>query len=217
MCRHLPRAVSGVPSADGAGRDGILPSATPNPAGTRGRRVLISWFTGVHLHDHGCSLKAYRREILREVHLYGEMHRFMPALAHWAGGSIAEVEVAHRPHRWGQSKYGLSRITRVFLDLLTVKFLMSCATRPIQVFGRWGLVIGSIGVVIALVLTVEKLIYGLDIGTRPALLLAILLTLLAGNVITLGLLAELQARTCYETQRKRICTVRRVAPTWPRN
>ncbi len=187
----------------------VLPSHIAN--------ALISWFTGVRLHDYGCSLKAYRREILRDVHLYGEMHRFIPALAHWAGGSIAEVEVSHRPRRWGESKYGLSRILPVFLDLLTVKFLLSYATRPIQVFGKWGLAVGFIGFVIAVVLTIEKLAYGMHIGTRPALLLAVLLMLVGGNFITLGLLAELQARTYYETQRKRIYTIRRIAPTWPRN
>ncbi len=187
----------------------ILPSRVANG--------LISWFTGVHLHDYGCSLKAYRREILRDVHLYGEMHRFIPALAHWAGGTIAEVEVSHRPRQWGESKYGLSRITRVFLDLLTVRFLMSYATRPIQVFGKWGLVVGFIGMALALVLTAEKLTYGADIGTRPALLLAILLILVGGNFVTLGLLAELQTRTYYETQRKRIYAIRRITPSWPRN
>ena len=108
----------------------ILPSKIAN--------WLISRMTGVYLHDYGCSLKAYRREVLRDVRLYGEMHRYIPALAYWAGGSVAEVVVAHHPRRFGKSKYGLSRILRVVLDLMTVKFLLAYSTKPIQVFGRWG-------------------------------------------------------------------------------
>ncbi|MGD9497008.1 MAG: glycosyltransferase family 2 protein, partial [Armatimonadota bacterium] len=138
---------------------------------------LISWWTGVKLHDYGCSLKAYRREILQDVQLYGEMHRFIPALAHWAGGSIGEVEVSHQPRRFGRSKYGLSRITRVFLDLITVKFLLSYATRPIQVFGRWGLIIGGVGLVLALWLSIQKLFFGAELANRPALLAAVLMIL----------------------------------------
>lgn len=180
----------------------VLPSQIAN--------ALISWATGVRLHDYGCSLKAYRAEILHDVHLYGEMHRFIPALCYWAGGSIAEVVVRHQPRRWGQSKYGLSRITRVFLDLLTVKFLLSYATRPIQVFGKWGLLLGGIGFIMALVLSVEKLFYGMSLSNRPALLLAVLLMLVGGQFITMGLLAELQTRTYYEAQRKPIYAIRRV-------
>jgi glycosyltransferase involved in cell wall biosynthesis len=180
----------------------VLPSQIAN--------VLISWATGVRLHDYGCSLKAYRADVLRDVHLYGEMHRFIPALAYWAGGNVAEIEVSHRPRRWGRSKYGLSRITRVILDLLTVKFLLSYATRPIQVFGKWGLITGAVGFIMALVLSVEKLCYGMSLSNRPALLLAVLLILVGGQFITLGLLAELQARTYYEAQRKPIYAIRRV-------
>jgi glycosyltransferase involved in cell wall biosynthesis len=180
----------------------VLPSQIAN--------ALISWATGVRLHDYGCSLKAYRADVLRDVHLYGEMHRFIPALAYWAGGAIAEIEVSHRPRRWGRSKYGLSRITRVILDLLTVKFLLSYATRPIQVFGKWGLITGAVGVIMALMLSVEKLCYGMSLSNRPALLLAVLLILVGGQFITLGLLAELQARTYYEAQRKPIYAIRRV-------
>ncbi len=178
----------------------VLPSRIANR--------LISWSTGVRLHDYGCSLKAYRREILRDVRLYGEMHRFIPALAYWAGGSIAEVEVSHQPRRWGSSKYGLGRITRVFLDLLTVKFLLHYATRPIQVFGRWGLAMGFIGFAIALWLSIQKVFYGAELANRPALLFAVLLMLVGLQFITMGLLAELQARTYYEAQRKPIYAVR---------
>jgi glycosyltransferase involved in cell wall biosynthesis len=171
---------------------------------------LISAVTGVRLHDYGCSLKAYRREVLRDVRLYGEMHRYIPALARWAGGSVAEVVVTHHPRRFGRSKYGLSRITRVLLDLFTVKFLLAYSTKPIQVFGRWGLTSGAIGFLLALYLSIEKLAFGVSIGNRPLLLLAVLLMILGVQFITMGLLAELQARTYYEAQDKRIYAIRRV-------
>ncbi|MGC9317853.1 MAG: glycosyltransferase family 2 protein [Armatimonadota bacterium] len=180
----------------------ILPSRIAN--------WLISTVTGVRLHDYGCSLKAYRREILEEVRLYGEMHRFIPALAHWAGARIAEVEVAHHPRQFGSSKYGLARTIRVFLDLLTVKFLLSYATRPIQVFGRWGLLSGAVGFIMAAWLSFRKFYFGEDIGDRPALLLAVLLMLVGLQFITMGLLAELQSRTYYEAQNKPIYTIRRI-------
>ena len=180
----------------------ILPSKIAN--------WLISSATGVRLHDYGCSLKAYRREILEDVQLYGEMHRFIPALAHWVGADIAEVEVTHHARKYGSSKYGLTRTARVFLDLLTVKFLLSYATRPIQVFGRWGLAAGFIGLVIALWLAIQKLAFGEDIGDRPLLLLAALLILVGLQFVTMGLLAELQSRTYYEAQGKPIYAIRSI-------
>jgi len=180
----------------------ILPSQIAN--------WLVSTVTGVRLHDYGCSLKAYRREILEDVHLYGEMHRFIPALARWAGAHITEVVVSHHPRQFGSSKYGLSRITRVFLDLLTVKFLLSYATRPIQVFGKWGLVSGTIGFLMALWLSFRKFAFHEDIGNRPALLLAVLLILVGFQFVTMGLLAELQARTYYEAQSKPIYAIRSI-------
>jgi glycosyltransferase involved in cell wall biosynthesis len=180
----------------------ILPSQLANG--------LISTLTGVHLHDYGCSLKAYRREVLQDVRLYGEMHRFIPALAYWAGGRVAEVEVTHHPRRFGQSKYGLSRILRVVLDLLTVKFLLSFSTKPIQVFGKWGLISFLVGLLVAGYLTVEKLAFGVALANRPALLLAVLLMVLGAQFVAMGLLAELQARTYYEAQGKRIYAIRKI-------
>lgn len=180
----------------------ILPSQLANG--------LISTLTGVRLHDYGCSLKAYRREVLQDVRLYGEMHRFIPALAYWAGGRVAEIEVTHHPRRFGQSKYGLSRILRVVLDLLTVKFLLSFSTKPIQVFGKWGLISFIVGLVIAGYLTVEKLALGVALANRPALLLAVLLMVLGAQFVAMGLLAELQARTYYEAQGKRIYAIRKI-------
>jgi glycosyltransferase involved in cell wall biosynthesis len=171
---------------------------------------LISVMTGVHLHDYGCSLKAYRREVLADIRLYGDMHRFIPALAHWAGGRIAEAAVNHHPRRFGKSKYGLGRILRVILDLFTVKFLMSYSTKPIQVFGAWGLWSGLIGFVICTYLTVLKLGFGASIGSRPLLLLGVLLLFIGAQFITLGLLAELQARTYYEARGRPVYALRRI-------
>jgi len=169
---------------------------------------LISWGTGVHLHDYGCSLKAYRREVLADVRLYGEMHRFLPALAYGQGGQVTELEVAHYPRRFGQSKYGISRTFRVLLDLLVVKFLLSYSTRPIHIFGLGGLVSLLIGGALLLYLAVVRLALGQDIGNRPLVLLAILLTVLGVQLITSGLLAELVTRTYFEAQGKPIYTVR---------
>lgn len=180
----------------------ILPSKIAN--------WLISKVTGVRLHDYGCSLKAYRRTILEDVQLYGEMHRFIPALARWAGAHITEVVVNHRQREFGSSKYGLSRTIRVLLDLITVKFLLSYATRPIQIFGKWGLVSGIIGFLMALWLSFRKFAFNEDIGNRPALLLAVLLILVGFQFITMGLLAELQARTYYEAQDKPIYAIRKI-------
>lgn len=169
---------------------------------------LISWGTGVRLHDYGCSLKAYRREVLDDVRLYGEMHRFLPALAYGQGAQVTEMEVAHYPRRFGQSKYGISRTIRVLLDLLVVKFLLSYSTRPIHVFGLGGLISLILGGMLLVYLAVVRLVLGQDIGDRPLVLLAILLTMLGVQLITSGLLAELMTRTYFEAQGKPIYTVR---------
>ena len=171
---------------------------------------IISVVTGVHLHDYGCTLKIFRKEITRGIHLYGEMHRFIPAIASGVGGEIAEVKVNHRPRRFGTSKYGISRTIRVVLDLMTVKFLLSYATRPIQVFGLLGVLSGGVGICIALVLTIERQFFGIPLANRPLLLLAVLLIFMGMQFISMGLLAELQARTYHESQRKPIYVVRKV-------
>lgn len=169
---------------------------------------LISWGTGVYLHDYGCSLKAYRRDVLADVRLYGEMHRFLPALAYGQGARVTEIEVAHHPRQFGQSKYGISRTFRVLLDLLVVKFLLSYSTRPIHIFGLGGLIALFIGGALLVYLAVVRVILGQDIGDRPLVLLAILLTVLGVQLITSGLLAELVTRTYFEAQGKPIYTVR---------
>jgi len=174
--------------------------------------VIANWFiskvTGVHLHDYGCSLKAYRREVIQSVHLYGELHRFVPALASWMGVSVAEIPVRHHARRFGESKYGISRTARVILDLMTVRFLLSYSTRPIQIFGGLGLLSFALGIGLGGYLSFVKLALGQDIGNRPLLLLAILLTVLGVQLITMGLLGELVVRTYYEAQGKRIYAVR---------
>jgi glycosyltransferase involved in cell wall biosynthesis len=172
--------------------------------------ALISWATGVHLHDYGCSLKAYRREVVKNLQLYGELHRFIPALASWMGVSVAEVPVNHRSRLHGQSKYGLSRILRVMLDLLTVRFLLSYATRPIQIFGLIGLLTFAAGTLLTLYLGFLRLVLQQPVAGRPLLLLAILLTLVGVQFVTMGLLGELVVRTYHETQRKPIYMVREV-------
>lgn len=171
---------------------------------------LISLFTGVKLHDYGCTLKAYRREIAKDIKLYGEMHRFIPALASWVGASICEVKVRHRPRKYGKSKYNFSRINRGFLDLLTVKFLLSFATRPIQIFGKFGLISIFLGFICGIILVVMKVVSGVDMTGNPFLYLSILFLLIGGQFISMGLLGEIISRTYHESQNKSIYFIRKV-------
>ena len=169
---------------------------------------LISRSTHVRLHDYGCSLKAYRADVLKSINLYGELHRFIPAVASAYGVRVAEVQVNHRAREHGQSKYGISRTFRVLLDLMTVYFLLGYSTRPIHVFGGVGLISFGLGVLMGLYLTFIKFALGQDIGTRPLLLLAVLLILLGVQMIAMGLLGELIIRTYYESTGKSIYYVR---------
>ena len=177
---------------------------------SRAANGLISWMTGVRLHDYGCTLKALKHDIAKEMKLYGEMHRFIPAIAFERGAKIAEMKVNHRPRRWGKSKYGMARAFRVLLDLLTVKFLLTYATRPLHAFGVVGFVCGGLGFLIAVYLTLEKIIYQVAIGGRPLLLLSILLIMIGFQFITMGLLGEMLARTYHESQDKPIYTVKEI-------
>jgi glycosyltransferase involved in cell wall biosynthesis len=174
---------------------------------------LISATTRVWLHDYGCSLKAFRAEVVKPLRLYGEMHRFLPAIASEQGVSIAERVVNHRSRQHGSSKYGISRTVRVILDLLTVKFLLSYSTRPLQIFGLVGLAMAAPGAFIIVWLAYAKLIEHQAIGNRPLLLFGILLFLTGLQFITLGLLAELQARTYHESQNKPTYAVREILQT----
>lgn len=169
---------------------------------------LISHSTNVQLHDYGCSLKAYRADVVKNINLYGELHRFIPAMASGYGVRVAEVPVNHRAREHGQSKYGISRTFRVLLDLITVYFLLGYSTRPIHVFGGVGLISFALGVLMGLYLTFVKFALGQDIGTRPLLLLAVLLILLGVQMIAMGLLGELIIRTYYESTGKSIYYVR---------
>lgn len=165
---------------------------------------LISWATDVTLNDYGCTLKAIRQEVVQNITLYGELHRFIPAVASWMGVRIAEVKVNHRARVAGESKYGISRVIRVLLDLITVKFLLSYSGRPIQFFGLPGLLCGTLGGLIAVYLTIQRLFFGVALGDRPLLLLAVLLIIVGIQFIVFGLLGELQIRTYHETLKKPI-------------
>ncbi len=169
---------------------------------------LIARVTGVKLHDYGCSLKAYRREVVADMNLYGELHRFLPALAFIEGARIGEVQVNHHPRRYGKSKYGIDRTFRVLMDLLTVWFMKRFLTRPMHVFGFAGLVSLGAGLALALWLVGEKLLLGMDIGNRPLLLMAVLAILSGVQLFSFGLLAELQMRTYHESQGRPIYRVR---------
>lgn len=169
---------------------------------------LISWATGVHLHDYGCSLKVYRADVVKNINLYGELHRFIPAIASWQGVAVTELPVNHHARRYGRSKYGIGRTTRVLLDLITVRFLLSYSTRPMQVFGAFGLITMLAGTLISLYLAFLKLAYNLSIGDRPLLLLGALLIIVGVQFIGFGLMGELIMRTYYETQHKPIYVVR---------
>lgn len=174
---------------------------------------IISVATGVHLNDYGCSLKVFRSEVVKPLRLYGEMHRFLPAIASEMGVRIAEVPVNHRARVHGKSKYGISRTVRVVLDLMTVKFLLNYSTRPLQIFGLLGLVMGLVGAAINGWLAYLRLFGHQSLADRPILLLGILLIFTGFQLITLGLLAELQIRTYHESQDKPTYVIREVLET----
>ncbi len=171
---------------------------------------LIALVTGVHLHDYGCSLKAYRAELLADMNLYGELHRFLPALAFIEGARITELPVRHHPRRYGQSKYGLGRTFRVAMDLLTIWFMKKFLTRPMHVFGLFGLLSMFLGSLLGGYLTFVKIFLGESIGNRPLLILAVVLLLAGVQLFSFGLLAELLMRTYHESQGKPIYRVREV-------
>ncbi len=171
---------------------------------------LISKITGVELHDYGCTLKAYRREVLAETKLYGEMHRFIPALASWSGAQIAECVVNHRPRTAGVAKYGLGRTWKVVLDLITVKFLGSFSTKPIYIFGGLGGLMAVIAFLLGLLVISQKLHSGVDMSGNPLLLLTAVLSLAAVQFVLMGLLAELLVRTYHESQNRPTYVIREV-------
>lgn len=174
---------------------------------------IISHATGVKLHDYGCSLKVFRAEVVKPLRLYGEMHRFLPAIASEMGVIIVEQVVNHRARVHGTSKYGLGRTVRVVLDLMTVKFLLSYATKPLQIFGLLGIIMGGIGGAITSWLAIERLLGYSSLANRPLLLFGILLVFTGVQLITLGLLAEMQVRTYHESQDKQTYVIREVRET----
>ncbi len=174
---------------------------------------IIAAVTSVRIHDHGCALKAFRAETAKSLRLYGEMHRFITAIAGDLGAAVTEIPVNHRPRTRGQSKYGISRTIRVVLDLLTIKFLSGFSTRPIHVFGTFGLAATAAGLAITGTLAFEKIFLGMELAGRPLLLLGVLLVLGGVQLVTLGLLGEMLARTYHESQAKpiyRVGEIRRV-------
>ena len=190
-------------------KDNSLSRRLPSSIANR----LISLITGVKLKDYGCTMKAYRKEVIKNIKLYGEMHRFIPAIASGIGATYCEISTNHRPRKYGSSNYGLSRIIRVLLDLLTVKFMLSFYTRPIHIFGFIGAFTGFAGISVCLYLSILKLGFGKSIGNRPLLLLGILMVILSAFFIVLGLLGEIIVRIYYETQNKKIYTIKDIIET----
>jgi glycosyltransferase involved in cell wall biosynthesis len=189
-------------------RDPWLTRRLPSQIANR----LISLVTGTRLHDYGCTLRAMRAPVAKELRLYGELHRFIPALAADLGARVAEVQVNHRPRTLGTSKYGLSRTLRVLLDLLTVKFLSGFSTRPIQLFGLFGLICAAAGLGLTAYLGFERIVLGVRLANRPLVLLAILMAVVGVQFVSLGLLGEMLVRTYHESQAKPIYRVREVVP-----
>lgn len=180
----------------------LLPSKIANK--------LIANVTGVRLHDYGCSLKAYRADVAKDMHLYGELHRFLPALAYIEGARITEIPVRHHARQFGQSKYGLGRTIRVVMDLLTIYFMKTFLTRPMHVFGPFGIVSMALGIFLGLYLTFIKLVLNEAIGTRPLLMLSVLLIITGIQLFSFGLLAELGMRTYHESQKRPIYRIREI-------
>jgi glycosyltransferase involved in cell wall biosynthesis len=171
---------------------------------------LISWVTGVKLHDYGCTLKAYRREVLGGFRLYGEMHRFIPVYAHSVGARITEVVVQHHPRKFGKAKYGLERTLKVLLDLFTVKFLLSYAAKPIYLFGGTGIGLMLVSALTLLVIAIRRVFYDISVLGSPFFQIGVMFFVLGFQSILMGLIAELLVRTYHEAQGKKTYTIREV-------
>jgi glycosyltransferase involved in cell wall biosynthesis len=171
---------------------------------------LISWVTGVKLHDYGCTLKAYRREVLTDFRLYGEMHRFIPAYAGYVGAKIIEVPVQHHPRRFGKAKYGLDRTLKVVLDLVTVKFLLSYSHKPIRLFGGAGMTLMGISALMLIFLMIRRIGYQISVFSSPFFPTALMFMVMGFYSILMGLIAELQVRTYHEAQAKPTYNIREI-------
>ncbi|MBL7124365.1 MAG: glycosyltransferase family 2 protein [Actinobacteria bacterium] len=163
---------------------------------------IISKLTGVHLHDYGCTLKAYKKEVVKNINLYGEMHRYIPAIASWMGVKVAEVPVMHHSRRYGKSKYGVSRTIKVILDIITLKFLLSYSQSPIQIFGLVGLFSGLVGFIMTSYLIIMRLFFNQPLADRPLFILSIFIIFIGVQLITIGLLAEVLIRVYHEVQNR---------------
>ncbi len=175
--------------------------------------AVIAGITGVHIHDYGCSMKAYRREIIQGVNLYGEMHRFIPAYASWHGGSVTEIIVHHRPRIHGVTKYGISRTFRVILDLILIKFLSEYMNRPIHFFGGLGFISVALGVVAAVAAVYLRLFYAMPLITTPLPIFSAMLIIVGVQLIAMGIIAEILMRVYYESQGKQPYAVRKTINT----
>lgn len=171
---------------------------------------LISWVTGVHLHDYGCTLKAYRRQALEGFRLYGEMHRFIPVFAHSVGAKITELPVRHHPRKFGVAKYGLERTVKVVLDLFTVKFLLDFSHKPMRLFGGTGVILMAVSALLLAYLFIRKVFFFVPVLTSPFFQIGVMLSILGFQSILMGLIAELLARTYHESQSKPTYTIRAV-------
>ena len=187
-------------------KDAFLNRRLPSMIANR----LIGAMTGIKLHDYGCTLKVVSADLAKQFRLYGEMHRFIPAVAAFIGARITEMPVNHRPRLHGESKYGLGRTMRVLLDLITVRFIQNYLTRPMQVFGLLGLILGGAGTFISLWLAIEKLVFHKNLADRPLLLLGILLIVVGVQLVSLGLMADIVARTYHEAQGQRPYFIRNI-------
>ncbi|PYR78103.1 MAG: glycosyltransferase [Acidobacteria bacterium] len=176
--------------------------------------AIISWTTGVHLHDYGCSLKVFRAEVVKPMKLYGEMHRFLPAIASEFGVTIGEKVVNHRARTRGRSNYGITRTFRVVLDLLTVKFLSSYSTRPLQMFGGIGMTMGALGAAICMWVAYQRF-FGYESANRPLFFVGITMVLGGINLLMTGLLAEMLSRTYHESQDKPTYVIREIRESTP--
>ena len=171
---------------------------------------LIAKLTRVHIHDYGCTLKAYSRDVIKNIELYGEMHRYIPAVASWMGINVAEVKVNHHSRKFGKSKYGISRTIRVILDIITIKYLLSYSQRPIQIFGLLGLFTGTAGLIITIYLIIMRLFFQMSLADRPLFTLSIFMIFIGVQLITMGILAELIMRTYHEASGKPTYAVREI-------
>lgn len=171
---------------------------------------LIARLTGIKIHDYGCTLKAYRSDVVKNIELYGEMHRYIPAVASWMGISVAEVPVHHHSRKFGKSKYGISRTIRVILDIITLKYLLSYSQKPIQIFGLIGLITGLIGCIVTIYLIIMRLFFNVPLSSRPLFTLSIFMIFIGLQLITMGILGELIMRTYHEASGKPTYAIREI-------